>query len=436
MKKIFSMLLLFCVFSSLSAQNNNEPYILYYMLMPWDDNPIYIQEYTFSDDGLMKRITYYDIHECIDYYHWDEIKDKAKILKTYEIISDDDKFTEYLTQYGNRQVFKEIFLDKNLLKSKSGGIKYWIIDDILIQMFRENGWPNTPYVPFSIEFDDRNVYTVIYPSIDGFPYESKEVFFVSEHINFTEQASMLNKLLNSIDPYSSFIFSEAVIPKEKYTYKSSNGTMSFSKTALNISQNGETIDLKDFSTTDSFGMEYIYKDGKKQGLLLKNSDFIIYYRNNDSTPFFIGYNPEKNKTVAEPDKLSSSSFLKEPSVTYLPENLKAIKLKEPWAEGTEGNGIGEYIQFDRASAEGVYLLNGYISMDRPDLYEKNGRVKELIVTGLKSGTSQEEYLLDSAKPQYISLKAFQDETIRITIKSVYEGTKYKDTCISGLVLIK
>ena len=212
--------------------------------------------------------------------------------------------------------------------------------------------------------------------------------------------------------------------------------MSFSKNSLKISQNGKTIDLKDFSTTDSFGMEYIYKDGKKQGLLLKNSDFVIYYRNDDSTPFFIGYNPEKNKTVAEPGNLSSSSFLKEPSVTYLPENLKVIKLKEPWAEGAEGDGIGEYIQFDRAGAEGVSLLNGYISMDRSDLYEKNGRVKELIVTGLKSGTTQEEYLLDSAKPQDISLKAFQDETIRITIKSVYEGTKYTDTCISGLVLIK
>lgn len=436
MKKIIVILLLFCALPSLFAQKNNEPYILYYMLMPWDVDPIYIQEYTFSNNGLLKSITYYDINECIDYYRWDEIKDKSKILKKYEIIRDEDKVTEYLSQNGNKQVFKEIFLDKNLLKNKSKGIKYWIIDDILMQIFREEGWPNTPYVPFTIEFDNKNVYTVIYPSIDGFPYESKEVFFVSEHINFTEQTAILNELLNPINPYSGFIFSEAVIPREEYSYKNGNGSMSLSKNSLKISQNGNIIDLKDFSITDSFGMEYIYNDGKKQGLLLKNSDFVIYYRSNDKAPFFIGYNPEKDKTITEPDNLCSSSYLKETSVIYKPENLKTMKLKEPWAEGVAGNGIGEYIQFDKSDANGLYIVNGYVSMDRPDLYEKNSRVKELTVTGLTSGITQEEYLLDSAKPQYISLKAFQDETIRITIKSVYEGTKYTDTCISGLVLIK
>lgn len=442
MKKILIILLLFSALSSLIAQDDNGPYILYYHLSPRNFEPLNVQEYKFYDDGLIKRITYYDIHECIDYYQWDEIKSKAKILKTYEIIRDEDKVTEYVIQDGNNQVFKEIYLDDIVIK-ESISFKHWILDDTLRQFISYHINYETltirddvPPTPFTIEFDDRNVYNVIYPSISDFPFDSKEVFFVSEHINFTEQTAILNKLLNSIDPYSSFIFSEAVIPKEEYTYKSNNGSMSFSKTTLNISKNGNTIDLKDFSITDSFGMEYIYKDGKKQGLLLKNSDFVIYYRSIDSTPFFIGYNPEKKKTAAEPDKLSSSSYLKETAVIYKAENLKTMKLKEPWAEGAEGDGIGEYIQFDKSDADGVYIVNGYISMDRPDLYEKNGRIKELTVTGLTSGITQEEYLLDSAKPQYISLEDFQDETIRITIKSVYEGTKYTDTCISGLVLIK
>ena len=442
MKKILVMLLLFfCVLSSVFAQKNKEPYILLYSLSPWSSEPLFIDEYKFNEDGLLKTITVYDIHECIDYYQWENIKGKAKILETYEIIRGENKVTEYLIQDGNKQVFKEIFLD-DVEKEEDFVFVHWILDDTLRQFFRykinfetlsiRNDVPPTP---FTIEFDGKNAYNVIYPSIDGFPFETKEVFFVSEHINFTEQAAILNKYLNPLYPYVSFIFSEAVIPKEKYTYKSSNGTMSFSKTALNISQNGETIDLKDFSITDSFGMEYIFKDGKKQGLLLKNSDFVIYYRSNDKTPFFIGYNPEKDKTLTEPDNLSSSSYLKETSVIYKAENLKAMKLKEPWAEGVDGNGIGEYIQFDKAGSEGVYLINGYVSMDRPDLYEKNSRIKELAVTGLTSGTTKDVYLLDSAKPQYISLEDFQDETIRITIKSVYEGTKYTDTCISGLVLI-
>ena len=46
-------------------------------------------------------------------------------------------------------------------------------------------------------------------------------------------------------------------------------------------------------------------------------------------------------------------------------------------------------------------------------------------------------LIDSAKPQYIDLSEFKDdEIIRITIKSVYNGSKYNDTCVSGIMLVK
>lgn len=323
MKKIYVMLLLLCSLSSLCAHNNNEPYILLYSLSPWSSEPLFIDEYKFNDDGLLKRITVYDIHECIDYYQWNEIKSKAKILKTYEIIRDEDKVTEYLIQNGNKQVFKELILE-DIEKEEDFVFVHWILDDTLRQFFRYKINYETltirddvPPIPFTIEFDDRNVYNVIYPSIEGFPFETKEVIFVSEHINFTEQASMQNELLNPINPYASFIFSETVIPREEYSYKSGNGNMAFSKKSLKISQKGTTINLEDFTITDSSGMEYIYKDGKKQGLLLKNSDFVIYYRSQDSTPFFIGYNPDKAKTITEPDNLSSSSYLKEPSVTGL-----------------------------------------------------------------------------------------------------------------------
>ena len=100
MKKIFAMLLLLCSLSSLCAQNNNEPYILYYNLSPRNFVPLNIKEFKFNDDGLLKRITVYDIHECIDCYQWENIKGKAKILETYEIIRDEYKVTVFILKNG------------------------------------------------------------------------------------------------------------------------------------------------------------------------------------------------------------------------------------------------------------------------------------------------------------------------------------------------
>ncbi len=220
MKRIFSMLLLFCALLSLFAQNNNEPYILYYNLSPRNFVPLNIKEFKFNDDGLLKRITVYDIHECIDYYQWENIKGKAKILETYEIIRDEDKVTEFLVKNGKKQVFKEIFLD-DIIRKESIGFKHWILDDTLRQFFSyEINYEtlalrdDVPPTPFTIEFDERNAYNVIYPSIEGFPFETKEVFFISEHINFTEQASILNRILKPWEPpYSSFYFLRGSNPK-------------------------------------------------------------------------------------------------------------------------------------------------------------------------------------------------------------------------------
>ena len=84
----------------------------------------------------------------------------------------------------------------------------------------------------------------------------------------------------------------------------------------------------------------------------------------------------------------------------------------------------------------MYLINGYVSMDRPDLYEKNSRAKLLSVESTDGKIQEEVFLFDTAKPQFIDLSHFEKETVRLVIKEVYPGILYDDICIAGIVLVR
>ncbi len=53
------------------------------------------------------------------------------------------------------------------------------------------------------------------------------------------------------------------------------------------------------------------------------------------------------------ENISSTSFLKEKSIDYKPENLQNYNLDSPWVEGVTGYGIGEKITF---KVKGVWDL--------------------------------------------------------------------------------
>ena len=80
------------------------------------------------------------------------------------------------------------------------------------------------------------------------------------------------------------------------------------------------------------------------------------------------------------------------------------------------------------------FLNGFIDSARPDLYLKNSRIKELIV---RNGTFTETITLkDSPEPQILQLARMLEGTVSFEIKSVYKGTKYDDTAMSGIVYMR
>ena len=111
------------------------------------------------------------------------------------------------------------------------------------------------------------------------------------------------------------------------------------------------------------------------------------------------------------------------------------ELTKPWVEGAEGYGIGEWIEKQPAgNAHGIVFFNGYIDPNRPDLYYANSRIKEVAVT-----SKQGEFIFpirDIPNPQILLLPEGFNEILRFTIKDVYRGSKYSDTCLAGIYFLR
>lgn len=128
----------------------------------------------------------------------------------------------------------------------------------------------------------------------------------------------------------------------------------------------------------------------------------------------------------------SSSFVEE-GKDYSIDNLHKLDLETPWVEGVPGDGIGEGFTIGFWNQEvlpTLVLMNGYISFDKPYLYEQNNRIKKIKVKGLTSGKEKILDVIDTPHPQTVDISFITDkEDIRVEIAEVYKGTKYDDTCL-------
>ena len=138
---------------------------------------------------------------------------------------------------------------------------------------------------------------------------------------------------------------------------------------------------------------------------------------------------------------ASSQLADSGSNRYGIANLEDGDFSTCWAEAGPGNGVGEYLEFQfrgesegKTAFHGFSLKNGYTKS--PELWKKNTRAKtlEVSVNGKKMSDVQ---LLDTGKSQWVALKDVQlgpGDVMRLTVKAVYPGSRYKDLCISEIHL--
>ena len=151
--------------------------------------------------------------------------------------------------------------------------------------------------------------------------------------------------------------------------------------------------------------------------------------------------------------ISASSYLSENTkkgfIEYIPSNLSEKlyyrgmfdnshilydSVTPPWVEGAKGYGIGEYldIKFKWKSDE-LQILNGFVDFFRTNLYTDNSRVKTILIESQNPKFAIEYELEDIVRYNVIKLPEKTDK-IRMTIKDVYKGDKYDDTCISSILV--
>lgn len=102
-----------------------------------------------------------------------------------------------------------------------------------------------------------------------------------------------------------------------------------------------------------------------------------------------------------------------------------------WVEGKSDDGISEWLKFNFSQ---IYLIKkikifpGYASKE--DIYFKNNRVRKIRLE-FSNGNSQEFELVDEFRMQTVSLSTeIPTEYIKITILSVWPGSKFSDTSIA------
>ena len=140
--------------------------------------------------------------------------------------------------------------------------------------------------------------------------------------------------------------------------------------------------------------------------------------------------------IVLPSKVSASSMLTDTkdSEKYSPKNLCDCTWKT-WVEGEKGSGIGTKIVYEFANPlkfGQFHIRNGY---GNAAYFYKNNRVKELEYFFDDSSVKYALILEDTCEEQIFKITDSEKHSkITFTIKSVYKGTEFDDTCISELAV--
>lgn len=104
-------------------------------------------------------------------------------------------------------------------------------------------------------------------------------------------------------------------------------------------------------------------------------------------------------------------------------------------EKNNSSGIGEYLDIEFTEPkDNIVVLNGYVDLEKRYLYKANNRVKTAVIKSLDENNPFEiEYEFED----YVHFSEInfpcEVNKVRFTIKEVYKGEKWNDTCITAII---
>ena len=137
------------------------------------------------------------------------------------------------------------------------------------------------------------------------------------------------------------------------------------------------------------------------------------------------------------DATASSTLAPQGKHHYEVENIKGHSEEgSPWAEGAEGDGIGQSITLDvkrPLPLYGILIRPGYWDYGDDATWKKNNRVAALEIT-LNDEQTFTETIPDETfeEPYLIRVRDYTKPVskVKLVIKGVHRGTQFRDTCIS------
>jgi hypothetical protein len=128
---------------------------------------------------------------------------------------------------------------------------------------------------------------------------------------------------------------------------------------------------------------------------------------------------------------SSSTLPNQGGNSYGPKNLADSDRSNAWVEGAKGDGIGEWVEirFNQLQAfSTIVVVNGCAKSQK--LFFENNRIRTALIS-TEDLKDVEIPLADTMEEQRLILpKKVNSSWVRLTIKDVYKGTKFSDTCLS------
>lgn len=151
--------------------------------------------------------------------------------------------------------------------------------------------------------------------------------------------------------------------------------------------------------------------------------------------------PDRWYYRGKPDEIAASSELKEKDKVFSVNNL--VEYEEScWAEGAEGDGIGETITMtlkEPGKLDGLFIRNGFYAALEEEplkrLYKANNRVAQFQVQ-VDDHPPFKVDVTDTPEESFVRFPsgALQGSKVKLTISAVHKGAKYSDTCIAALGL--
>lgn len=138
---------------------------------------------------------------------------------------------------------------------------------------------------------------------------------------------------------------------------------------------------------------------------------------------------------------ASSTLAKQGENEYSASNLAPRERDDHhqvWAEGAEGDGVGESLLLTpkrTSKLYGISITPGYVDQEGKGLFEANNR-PSLIDVELNDEFKMQVSLRDAAEGQFFRIKGYAKpvKSVKLTIRGVHRGKKWKDTCISRVLL--